>query len=181
MPPNLTMLLAIALAWLGTSVGLFIGGDVYRGRQDKVAYDGAIAKSNLEAFQTGQARQRDADKIALDIAEQYPLIQEKLVKQTVTLTKEIPIYVKDTSSCVTIGLVRVFDAAAQGVDPATLDLDPGELNDTCAPITATTLASSVAVNYGLARQNAAQLGALQQYVRQLAESFNSGRLATPGH
>lgn len=52
MPPNLTMLLAIALAWVGTSIGLFIGGDVYRGRQDKVAYDGAMAKLEASAQAT---------------------------------------------------------------------------------------------------------------------------------
>src|SRR4051812_21974039 len=36
--------------------------------------------------------------------------QEKIQTRTVTLTREIPRYVTDTSSCITYGLIRVLDA-----------------------------------------------------------------------
>lgn len=137
----------------------------------------SIEKAKAEAFQHAQALQRDADQVAIDLAGQQSTTQEKIVTRTMTITKEIPIYVKDTSDCVTVGLIRVLDAAAIGVDPATLALAPGQFDETCAGVGARALAQSIVDNYGRAHQNAAELTDLQAYVKALKTRFDQERAA----
>lgn len=84
-----------------------------------------------------------------------------------TITREIPIHVtaKADAACpVPAGFVRVHDAAAQGVslDPAAGDPD--------APVPGLALsgvAAAVAGNYTTCHETAAQLTALQDWVRGL--------------
>lgn len=84
-----------------------------------------------------------------------------------TITREIPIHVtaKADAACpVPAGFVRVHDAAAQGVpiDPSAGDPD--------APVPGLALsgvAAAVAGNYTICHETAAQLTALQDWVRGL--------------
>lgn len=84
-----------------------------------------------------------------------------------TITREIPIHVTATADAacpVPAGFVRVHDAAAQGVplDPAAGDPD--------APVPGLALsgvAAAVAGNYTTCHETAAQLSALQDWVRGL--------------
>ena len=84
-----------------------------------------------------------------------------------TITREIPVYVtaKADAACpIPAGFVRVHDAAAQGVpiDPSTGDPD--------APVPGLALsgiAATVAGNYTACHETAAQLSALQDWVRGL--------------
>lgn len=84
-----------------------------------------------------------------------------------TITREIPIHVtaKADAACpVPAGFVRVHDAAAQGVP-----LDPSA-GDPDAPVPGLALsgvAATVASNYTACHETAAQLTALQEWVRGL--------------
>lgn len=84
-----------------------------------------------------------------------------------TITKEIPVYVTpeaDARCPVPVGFVRVHDAAAQNVPAA------GPAGDPDAPaegVTLSGIAATVAGNYTTCHENAEQLTALQEYVRNL--------------
>lgn len=156
------------------SFGAAVVGSYMKGHSDGVdSRLVAEAKQEKIVFREAQRLQRDADQVAIDLAGQQSVTQEKIVTRTMTITKEIPTYVKDTSDCVTIGLIRVLDAAALGVDPATLVLAPGQFDETCAGIGARALAQSVVDNYGRARQNAAQLTDLQALARRMKAVLDS--------
>ncbi len=85
-----------------------------------------------------------------------------------TITREVPIYVtaKADAACpIPVGFVRVHDSAAQN-----LPLDPpAGAPDAPAPgIALSTVAATVAGNYTACHETAAQLTALQAWVRGLA-------------
>lgn len=168
--PNWIVLAAVAAISAGSAT--LVTRAVYKGEIAEIEL--AQAQALIQAQKFGQVIQRGLDQVAVSSAASQGIVQEKIVLQTVTITKEIPIYVQDNSTCITVGLVRVFDAATTGADPAALDLAAGESNDTCAGLGWHALAESVAGNYGRARQDAAQLTGLQEYVRkvqaQLAQS-----------
>lgn len=134
----------------------------------EVAYD----KAQIAAIQEAKDKQASADKVVLDGALKEAAEHVQIVTQTEVITREVIKHVKDTSTCVTYGLVRVLDAATRGDDPGDLALPAGKSDDTCAPVTATALARSVAANYGIARDNAKQLNNLQDTVRQLIAGAN---------
>lgn len=129
--------------------------------------------AQIHALHAALALQKKQDAVTLAAALHEAAAQQKIVTQTVTMTKEIPVYVSpriDARDCIPYGLVRVLDSAALGADPASLSLPAGQFDDTCAPVKASDLAANVAANYGAARANAEQLGALQGWVRDAARA-----------
>ncbi len=136
-------------------------------------------KAKLEAFRRGAAVQEGVDKAVIRVGGKAALAQQKVVTRTIKIREEIPIYVKDSSTCITVGLVRVFDAAVHGVDPAALDLAPGESNDTCAEIGADTLADAIVANFGIAHENAAQLDGLNDAVAAIIAQLEVARRQAP--
>lgn len=161
--PNWIVLAVVAAVSAATA-----GGATYKITSS--IYKGEIASINLAheravfaAIVKAQADQRGADAVTLDLTVKEGEGQIKIVEKFRTIEKEIPIYVQDTSACLTYGLIRVLDAAALGADPKDLILPTGEYNDTCAPVKATDLANNVVANYKSATQNAEQLGTLQAW------------------
>lgn len=94
--------------------------------------------------------------------------QERIVTKFRNIIEEVPIYVQDTSACITYGLIRLLDAAALGADPKDLLLPASEYNENCAPVKATDLAKSVVRNYEAAHANAQQLTSLQTWAADVA-------------
>lgn len=135
----------------------------------------SIEKARAEAKAEGSRLQHETDQAAIAAATGQVIVQEKIVTRTVQIQKEIPIYVQDSSNCITWGLVRVLDAGANGVDPATLNLPAGQLNESCAPFGSQLLADRIVGNYGLSRQNAEQLTGLQAYALRLKAALESGQ------
>jgi hypothetical protein len=78
---------------------------------------------------------------------------------------EVPRYVTKDQACITYGFIRVLDAAAHGVDPATLNLPAGKSDGTCAPLEPAVVASKLVANITAAKLNAEQLDALSAVVR----------------
>lgn len=169
--PSWAVLLVVSAISAGSAT--YVTREVYTGKIAKIEL--AQKEAEVAAFKKAQAMQRDADQVAIDIAGNQSNTQEKIVTVTKTIIKEIPTYVKDDSACITVGLVRVLDAAARGTDPAALALAPGEFNETCAGLGSHALADSVAENYGRARQDAAQLTDLQTYVRGVQAALDRQR------
>jgi hypothetical protein len=101
--------------------------------------------------------------------------QAALSAQARVIIEKVPIYVSNARSnvpgvaCVSVGLVRLHDAAALGVDPASLPAPVGA-DDACSTVTPAALASTIARNYAAARANAEQLDALEADVRAQADA-----------
>jgi hypothetical protein len=111
------------------------------------------------------------DQFSLQAAVDEAKKQAQIVTVTNTVTKEVPKYVPIGSKCpVTIGLLRVLDAAVLGVDPAQLPLGPGQSDESCADVDARTLALNIVANYGACQANAQQLTSLQAWVRGIIEA-----------
>lgn len=167
--PNLILLAVVALISAGTAT--YVAREVYTG--DIAELKLAHAQALLDGAAEAAATQKAMDEAGMNAVGNYVEVKLDIVMQTATIVKEIPYYVQDTSTCVTVGLIRVLDAAAVGADPADLALSPGEFNESCAGIGARALAGSIVENYGRARENAAQLAGLQAYVHDIATRLNT--------
>lgn len=154
----------VTIAFLLALIGSFFVGADWKGDQVQALWDAEKAAAAAAATKAAAVTQGGVDRAAINAGAETATIVEKIVEKTVYITKEIPTYVPDTSSCITLGLVRVLDAAASGVDPSTIDLAPGKFNETCADFGSRWLAQSIVGNYGKARANAADLTGLQKYV-----------------
>lgn len=128
----------------------------------------ANAKFTTQQVQLQADGDRKRSKIALTAAVAEAYAQGKLEAKTVTLIRKVPIYVtpkQDASVCgLTVGLARVMRAAAEGSDPDTLTLAPGQSDDDCSDVTPSEVAGWVASFAGVAHQNAEQLNALEAAV-----------------
>lgn len=153
-----TFLPAAGLAAILLSTGAFFYGEH---RADK-ACAGQQAQFQAQAEKAARIRQAKADRITLDAAVKEAQAQSQIHTRTVTITREIPVHVKELQSCVPYGLVRVWNAAANpGVDPAAIA--PGVPDDACAPVSWRALAADIADDYGTGQANAEQLDALIQW------------------
>lgn len=89
-----------------------------------------------------------------------------------TIIKEVPKYVTpqtDTRFALPLGLIRVHDAAALGVDVSSLSYAAGQSDDAPAPAKPSELAATIADNYGVCLATGAQLIGLQSWVRAQAD------------
>lgn len=164
--PTITI---IKLCIAGLAVILSAGSSAYFIHQ----YDGAklarvqagYATAQLAADQASQKYVQAIVARGDAISGAYATQRIQIETQTITNIKEVTRYVHETTvvGCITLGFVRVLDAAVLGVTPASLPLTPGSTDDTCSPLKAADLAGAIIENYGVARSNAAQLDALSHY------------------
>lgn len=147
----IVLAIVVGTAWVTHRVEL--------GRYDalELKYD-QIQAAAVTAAQVLQS-QEDAAARAADIANASA--QQQIISTSQLIVREIPNHVTAQSiPCMPLGLVRLLDAAALGVDPSSLPLAPGKSDASCAPIDADALAGSIISNYGIAWSNAKQLDAL---------------------
>lgn len=125
----------------------------------------ADAAANAAAIAVALKAQQDVDAKRLSAAVAEANAQVRIVTQHEVITKEIPRYVKDTSTCITFGLVRLLHAAATGADPVGNDYTAGQPDDACAPVSWTALAADYSDDLATGRSNAEQLDALIAYTQ----------------
>lgn len=161
--PSLTAIKwgAIGLGALALLAGGFYAGDRWElGKYETLVAADAVAAQHATAaaLKTQQAIDAKNQETALAAAQ----AQQRIVTQTVTITKRIPTYVHDTISCpgLTVGLARVLRGAADGTDPASLSLAAGQSDDTCSDVTPTEVAGWFAGYALAARANTQQLSDL---------------------
>lgn len=128
------------------------------------------AREKAEALAAAARRVQREDAVALHSAVAEAAAQQKLADEKSVIAKEVRRHVPRNSPCLSLGLVRVLDAAALGADPDSLSLPGGQSDGTCAPVDAAHLAANVAANYAAARANAEQLSALQAWVKAQADA-----------
>lgn len=118
------------------------------------------AANALHAAQVGQKRAEVTTTVLTRYIDRVRTVRVK----SETITKEVPIYVTktDDSRCVVNnGFVRLHNAAAANELPGSTS----GANESPASVALSTVAETVAENYGTCHENAAQLEALQEWVR----------------
>jgi hypothetical protein len=152
-------------------VGIALASAVITHKVDSAALlkqQNAWQQATITAVNQAKVIQAAEDKVSLDAAVAEATAQQQIVTQTVTLTKEVPIHVPFSSKCaVTVGFVRLLNAAVLGRSTADLSYASGQPDDACAPVDARTLAAVILTNYAAASGNAEQLTALQAWVTQI--------------
>jgi hypothetical protein len=165
---------AAAAAFAAIVAGTGVGWTVHR--IDQAAYavlQLADAKAKNDAMAAlARTDQREA-KANLDAAVAEAQAQQKIVTETVTVTKEIAQHVPIATPCIPFGLVRVLDDAATGSNTANAPTPAGQSDDACAPLSWRAFASELSDDYGAGRANAEQLNALEADVRALAAAANA--------
>lgn len=124
--------------------------------------------AQTRALSNALARQKREDRATLAAALKDAAAQTRIVTLTKTIKERIPVYVtakSDAACIINHGFVRVFDAAAGGVDPAELPGTAGEPDDAPAAVTLSGVAALSADNDAAARANAKQLEDLQDWIR----------------
>lgn len=132
----------------------------------------ADADAVIDATKQVAKLQQAQDSIALDAAVKEAQAQQKIVTQTVTVTKEITKHVTDTVPCVPYGAVRLLNDAATGSNTANAPTPPGQSDGACAPVPWRDFVSDIISDYGIGRQNAEQLNALETNVTNLVKAAN---------
>lgn len=152
---------------------------------------GTIAKYQKEsAAQTAAVKQVTAvtNLLTKDDQAKEVLLQGAIAGQTQVVTKEITRYVASKAPppvvpaavpCITVGELRVHDAAVLGVDPSTVVPPAGEPDDACSTVAPSDFMAGVVANYGAARANAQQLDDLEGDVAARAAAAQAVGPPTP--
>lgn len=141
---------------------------------DKVAQELALADAQAKAAKEGMETQRVLDANLVSAAEAAGFARGKAQAVTLTITKEVPRYVTvetDRTFPVPCGLVRLHNAAADGVAPETESLPSGLTDADACPLKASDLAQVIVENYGLDHEKDAQIMGLQDLARALKETI----------
>lgn len=149
---------------LGLAGGTYAGYRWELGAYEKLAASDAQAQT--VAVQQEAASQAAQDLVGLRWSLSDQKAQDDIQTQTITLTKDIPVYVHDQIACPgpTVGLARVLRAAAAGVAADTLQLAPGQHDDDCSDFAPTEVAGWFGAYAGASRGNAKQLNDLEGWV-----------------
>jgi hypothetical protein len=167
----LAVLFAAAFLWQSARIGglpLLGGGlksEVAALRGELAARDLAEAKAEAALL---AARQRLAAKGEAAAAAQAAA-QARTETQIQTVIEKVPVYVSEKTSAACVipwGFVRLFDAAASGAGLADVRdrIAPGQPDDAASDVTLSALATLLAADFGIARQNAGQLERLETAV-----------------
>ena len=107
------------------------------------------ARRDVKAVNDVIRVEQKSDQATQTVAEEVATKTQAIQVRTVEIIKEVPVYVTveaDAKCDVTDGFVRLHDAAATGTPP--VPYGPGESPDTPGGVEASTIAATVAENYG---------------------------------
>ena len=153
-----------AIKWIiyGIMAATILGGIAY------IEHEWAAGKA-AQAQLAAQAAQVKTLTVAQKVVVTSAAASEKtaqtsLAAQSKVIIQKVPIYVPVKAPtvgvpCISNGLVRLHDAAALGVDPASLTAAGPDA--ACSSVAPSAFADTVARNYAAARANAEQLDALE--------------------
>ncbi|CUJ09876.1 hypothetical protein [Achromobacter xylosoxidans] len=154
----------LALAALGVALVGF--GWIKGASHVRAQWDAAIQQ---QALQTAAIRERQAQatvKVVTQYVDRVRVVREK----GETIIKEVPVYVPvqaDAACSINRGFVRLHDAAAVGELPDSAQ----DADAAAADIALSAVAGTVAANYQTCHENAEQLRALQEWVKEMTTSI----------
>jgi hypothetical protein len=164
--------IALALAVLALLAGVHHHG-VTQGRDREKASQAARME---RARKDVARREAKAVHITADVGKKSETRQAEIRWRTITTIREVPVYVTaetDRRYPVPVGLVRLHDAAARGVSPASVPDPSGLADDAPSEITASAFGSAVSANYGTCNEVIEKYGALQSWINQQAAAWNA--------
>jgi len=161
--------LAIGAALAGSGVG-YVVHRMDEATIAKIELAGSLAA--VKAEKAFAAAQKSEDDVNLAAAVAEAQAQQKIVTQTVTVKQEITKHVTDTVPCVPYGAIRLLNDAATGSDTADAATPPAQSDGACAPVSWRDFVSDIISDYGIGRQNAEQLNALEANVTDLVKAAN---------
>ena len=132
-------------------------------RLDTLMAAEAAAQAQGKALAAKQVR------IGVSVAKTDLAAQAAIVVRYRTIIQKVPTYVTpqdDLRYPLSVGFVRLHDAAALGVDPGSVSIGAGQSDDARSPVESSALATVIAGNYEACHANAQQLTDLQDWVRQ---------------
>jgi hypothetical protein len=139
--------------------GVFHGKDIVR----------AAWQKQVNADAQAQALRRDQiAQASTQIAVQHAERKAEIRWRTRTLTERIPVYVSaetDRRFPLPWGLIRLHDAAIEGVVPP----PPSESDGSASDVTASAAAATLVANAGACLENSLELELLQDWVRSVAD------------
>lgn len=155
---TILMLLLIAL----------IGGYVFiqEARVDAAAKNAATAQGQIRRLAAELELAQKSERVVTRFVDRVQIVRER----GATITKEVPIYVTvqaDSQCSVPSGFVWLHDAAAANLP---LGEPAGDPDAPAAGVALSTVAETVAGNYGIAHELRAQVIGLQEYVQTLTEA-----------
>jgi hypothetical protein len=153
-PYRLLTLAALGIALFG--FGWLKGASHVHAQRD------AATSKQQQAQAQAQTRQAQATvQVVTQYVDRIQVVREK----GDTLIQEVPVYVPvqaDAACTVHRGFVSLHDAAAAGELPTT----PGDIDAPAQGLALSALAATVVTNYQTCHENAEQLKALQDWIRQ---------------
>jgi hypothetical protein len=155
---------AIALAAAGAG-GFKLAWQLQAGAIAKIQL--ADARAEAAAVTKARVQEAAAAKVSDEAGAKAADHQAKIQVVTRTIVREVPAHVTpqaDARCVIPVGLVRVHDAAARGVDVTEVPDPTGRSDDAPASVRCSELAGVVADNYGLYRSVSQQLIDLQDWV-----------------
>lgn len=164
--------LGIALAVLALLFGVH-----HHGFNKGLARERAAEAARLERARKDVARREaKAVQITDDVARKSEAHQVEIRWRTITTIREVPKYVTaetDRSYPIPVGLVRVHDAAARGLDPSAVPDPSGLPDDAPSGVTASALGASIASNYGSCLADLERFRDLQGWVSQQKAAWDA--------
>lgn len=135
----------------------------------------AVAKVSVKAEHAARVTERKVASITTASALKEAKAQSVIHEKARIIHEKVYIHVKDhlpPVGCITFGFLRSLDAAGLGVDPAGVELPPGQSDDACAPLSAADYAAAIGDRFSDARANAEQLDALEADVKARIDAEN---------
>lgn len=145
-------------------IGGYVATQNFRVNSAEKSARNALADVTRLTAELDQARK--SERIVVRYVDRVQVIRER----GKTITKEIPVYVtveSDARCSVPAGFVWLHDAAAANVP---LGEPAGDPDAPAAGVALSTVAETVAGNYGIAHELRAQVIGLQEYVASLEEA-----------
>ena len=154
-PYRVLALIALAAALVGF-------GWVKGAEHVQAQWDAAVQQQSLQVAALRQKQAEATVKVVTQYVDRVRIVREK----GKTIIQEVPVYVPveaDTACTIHRGFVRLHDAAAAGELPG----PAGDADAAAAGVTLSAVAGTVADNYQTCNENAEQLRALQEWVREM--------------
>lgn len=136
---------------------------VANARMSRAEARASTAEANARRLQGELAQAQLSQRVVTEYVDRVRVVQER----GKTIIKEVPTHVTATADAacpVPVGFVRLHNSAAQNMP---LDPAPGNPDAPAPGVALSTVASTVADNYTTCHATAAQLNALQDWVRGL--------------
>ena len=161
-----------------TVTGVLVAGAAWKGYRMGAAH--VQAQWDTQMAELAAAHEREVarlEKVSREVVVKYIPKVEYVRGKTVTLTKEVPVYVtaeNDAACDVPPAFERLHDYAT-GEDNLSADHTAGGVDDAAGAVEAAALVLSdvgraVVGNYGACRETAARLTALQDWARRVSRA-----------